>query len=63
MDFLKLSKIQMYFWFGAGVVTLIMVIILYFQGMVEAAYFGASDLSGNGVTQKVAVQQNSKEFC
>lgn len=39
MDLIKVSKIQMYFWFSVSVITLIMVIILYFQDMVEGAYF------------------------
>lgn len=40
MDFVKLSKIQMYFWFSVTVITLIMVIILFAQGKVESWYFG-----------------------
>jgi hypothetical protein len=39
MDLVKVSKIQMYFWFGMGPVTLVMVIILYSKDMVEPAYF------------------------
>lgn len=39
MDLAKASKIQMYFWFGATGVTLIMVAILYFQDSIESWYF------------------------
>jgi hypothetical protein len=40
MDLIKVSKIQMYFWFGVSVITLIMVIILFIQDSVENWYFG-----------------------
>ena len=39
MDFVKMSKIQMYFWFICAGVTLIMVIYLFAIDMVESAYF------------------------
>lgn len=40
MDLIKMSKIQMYFWFAASLVTLVMVIIMYSRGDVEGVYFG-----------------------
>lgn len=39
MDLVKVSKFQMFFWFGVSVITLIMVIILYFQDAIEDWYF------------------------
>ena len=39
MDFVKMSKIQMSFWFICAIVTLIMVIILFTRDMVETWYF------------------------
>ncbi|MEX1003558.1 MAG: hypothetical protein WDZ35_15675 [Crocinitomicaceae bacterium] len=39
MDLVKVSKIQMYFWFGVTVITLIMVVILYAQDAIETWYF------------------------
>lgn len=40
MDLVKVSKIQMYFWYSVTVITLILVIILYAQGKLETWYFG-----------------------
>ena len=39
MDLAKISKIQFYFWSAATVITLVMVIILYFQNTIESWYF------------------------
>ena len=44
MDLIKVSKIQMYFWFGVTVITLVMVVILYIQGTIETWYFGVPAL-------------------
>ncbi|MBD3636542.1 MAG: hypothetical protein HUJ25_04305 [Crocinitomicaceae bacterium] len=39
MNLVKLSKIQMYFWFAMSAVTLVMVIVLFSKDMVEGVYF------------------------
>lgn len=39
MDLVKMSKIQMYFWFICSGVTLILVAYLYFSELAELEYF------------------------